>query len=385
MSAFGRHTREAQPKLNEHAGAPPDSADYRFAASMLIDARRTFLSFQKFCASSGLPDPDKWENIETIFSVAEALSHAGVKHVNLDGVEYSIKTVLRDLQTWIWKTYQQLPSPSLRRPDQAAIDTSPYEMLAQRIVELRAAHNIDVITTNYDAVFEYFAFKFHLPTHYPFSWKDGFGAGRGRNEWVLSPDKPGLGSCVCKLHGSVNYFENLDSPRDGIAVAADCGGDQKIGNSNIAGTFRDEPAILAMDAIWTIRKRFGEGFTPVIVPPTYAKLRRRKWLATTWNRALESLVQARCIIFVGYSMPRTDGFLRALITGAMAKRPSGSPPEVYVVDPCPDTHTRFREVFGPVIRGWFPRRFDSGSCQAILDVIHRHVKDGKLSLDIAKV
>ena len=73
---------------------------------------------------------------------------------------------------------------------------------------------------------------------------------------------------------------------------------------------------------------------PAIIPPTYAKLQRQPWLRRTWNRAFRAIKEAKLLIFIGYSMPESDGFMRAMIQGALAARSDPDPgPEVFVVNP----------------------------------------------------
>jgi hypothetical protein len=58
-------------------------------------------------------------------------------------------------------------------------------------------------------------------------------------------------------------------------------------------------------------------------------------LRQIWALAFEALRDSEKIVFIGYSMPESDGFLRAMIRSAMAAREDPNPPFVYVFDPDP--------------------------------------------------
>jgi len=121
---------------------------------------------------------------------------------------------------------------------------------------------------------------------------------------------------LCKLHGSVNFFQNNSKP-DGLFIANDLGDNTLIGRS---GVWKNKPAIFAVDAIWNIRKKHENNLTPSIIPPTYAKLTQQPWLREIWNKALIAMSEAKKIIFIGYSMPGSDGFIESFVHASMMLR-----------------------------------------------------------------
>jgi hypothetical protein len=76
-----------------------------------------------------------------------------------------------------------------------------------------------------------------------------------------------------------------------------------------------------------------------------AKLRPSPWCTPTWRGALDARRSASLIVFIGYSMPDSDGFMTTLLSGAMATRTGEKPPAVYIVDPCKQVHDRYHRLF----------------------------------------
>jgi hypothetical protein len=162
---------------------------------------------------------------------------------------------------------------------------------------------------------------------------------------------------LCKLHGSVNFFDTVcsDQPRLRVCIDTIQAG-KKIGGSRIptyhppADSMHDpekckcRPAIFAQDAIWSLRERYGKTLFPAIVPPTYAKLQGQPWLRPIWHAAFQAIEAARAIVFIGYSLPPSDGFMRAIFQGALASR-QGIGPAVYVVDPSECVFQRYAQLF----------------------------------------
>ncbi len=185
------------------------------------------------------------------------------------------------------------------------------------------------------------------------------------------------GPLLCKLHGSINYFQD-SSVSDKLHVANLLGGDKPIGKSCVSPQaidwWKDKPAILTVDAISDIWQDYGNNLSPAIIPPTYAKLTGQKWLRNIWHTALDILSKAKKIIFIGYSMPDSDGFMRALIHSAMAIRasqPNFVPPQVFVIDPCQDTHKRYQELFHETYKPLPPLPFSEATKSIIPDILQR--------------
>ncbi len=219
-----------------------------------------------------------------------------------------------------------------------------------------------------------------MPCSYPLIGSKSISIGGGNKPFVYlndQDDKNTNGPILCKLHGSINYFQD-GSDSDVLYVANLLGGDKPIGQSSVKpediNFWKDKPAILAVDAIWCIQQAYGNNFSPAIIPPTYAKLTGKSWLRNIWHTTLDILSKAKKIIFIGYSMPDSDGFMRALIHSAMAIRasqPNFVPPQVFVIDPCQDTHKRYQELFHETYKPLPPLPFSEATKSIIPDILQR--------------
>lgn len=327
--------------LRKHNVAEETSPDYRNAASLLTNAANAFRAFQYSCKLSGALSSIHAENLEDIFCVAEALKESGVDEVRLNGARYEIEELIQNIQLWIWKVYQQFP---LLNPARDAKGET-YNKLFALLKKDSISNRLIVLSTNYDLVYEYLAYKSDMPCVYSWGGFNEIKAGHGSSRYayfdeVQHPDKV----VMCKLHGSVNFFsDDMDKSNCKLNIANDLGDDKPIGRS---GVWKDKPAIFAVDAIWSIRQKYGDAFTPVIIPPTYAKLTQHEWLRGTWNRAINGLRNAKVIIFMGYSFPDSDGFMSALMRGAILTRGSLNDLKIYVIDPKKEVHERYLKIFG---------------------------------------
>jgi len=272
MKEFGEKAKIENFYLLKHAQADRNSREYRYAAPMLVDSAFVFKKFQEICMRSNTLSDDEIKNLETIFCIAEILKESGQEIISIDGHPYSIDTVIKEIQLWLWKIYQQYPFINDKK--KVAQENEPmYNQFFQIIGEPNIIDNITVITTNYDLIFEFKAFT------------------------------KGMLCSYC------------------------------IKNSR------------KINAIWNVQKKYGETFFPSIIPPTYSKLYHHNWLVEIWNNAFVALKNAKKIIFIGYSFPESDGFMRALIHAAMGLRCNEKLPEVYVIDSCKKTHERYKKIF----------------------------------------
>lgn len=366
MTEAGDPSRKDNENLPKHATAGRDSSDFRYAAPMLVESTEVFQKFQQFCKQSPtLRDADV-NNVENIFCIAEAMSESGLDHVELDNQEYEINEIIRHIQIWLWKVYHQLPMFKKIKVE--------YEKFFDSLLKSGIYNNFAVVTTNYDLVFEYLSFcKYKMPCYYPLGEFKSIRLGGGTEQYVYingQDDKNTKGPLLCKLHGSINYFHN-SSGSEKLYVADLLGGDKPIGKS---GRWKNELAILAVDAIWCIKQACGNNFSPAIIPPTYAKLTGQNWLRNIWHATLNILSRARKIIFIGYSMPDSDGFMRALIHSAQAirsSRPNFIPLQVFVIDPSPNTHRRYQELFHETYNPLSPLTFSEATKTVIPEILRR--------------
>ena|SRR3990170_4527934 len=90
-----------------------------------------------------------------------------------------------------------------------------------------------------------------------------------------------------------------------------------------------------------------------IVPPTWRKEVWKGGLAHQWSVMKHGLERARKIVFIGYSLPRSDLYFRHFL--ALALCPNNFLPRVYVwnpsiLDPASDEHESYVDLFEPLAR-----------------------------------
>lgn len=334
MREFSDLSVQTQPGLERFPG---------YAGDLLREAKQTYGEFRSWCELSGLGDFD-WNNVEDVFGVAEVLHKTGLERLKLSHRELPIEQVIREIELWIWKTYHQLPIKRGERARALPVDRVPYEKLFSLLRDLDLAERTTVVTTNYDIVVEYECFLHDIRCGYPTEWDSRFSAGHGSEFFVDNSRLEPPGPIVCKLHGSINFFRGVGRTSSGIAIAADLGDGRNIGPSG-GNSFKDEPAIVAVGAIELLHKRYGPTAVPAIVPPSYAKLGQEIWLRDMWGAAMRALTEAREIIFIGYSLPRSDGFIRSLLAGVAARRSHTTPLKATVIDPCAAVRKRYEKMF----------------------------------------
>src|SRR5262249_32290290 len=93
---------------------------------------------------------------------------------------------------------------------------------------------------------------------------------------------------------------------------------------------------------------------PLIVPPTWSKTGHYEQIAVVWQRAAKHLSEARNIIVVGYSLPRTDEFFRYLYALGTVSQTRLQQFIVVNNDRTEKVKRRFRNLLGPLAQ----RRFD---------------------------
>lgn len=348
MSTFGEYSKKQLQSLKDKHG--PGSKSPRDAAPLLIKNGEIFEAFQTYCKNH-LPKgwPFNPENMEHLFTVAEMMNECGTRSLELVGQQILLPNLLAAIKLWLWQIYRRIP---VHNPSRYKIDIEPYDLFVQTICEY-GLENISVVTTNYDLILEYLFNKMGLKVRYPldeqqFEFLDlcDYPDKRIASGIFESGEAMPL---LCKLHGSVNYFENQESAEGKLRIVADTA-KNSIGKSKIKpGT----PAIMAVDAIYKLAVE--NKFLPAIVAPSYAKLQGRGWLREIWRCAAETLSTARKWIFIGYSFPPSDGFMKSLINLSVMLR-KHDPPEVIVADPSKQTQHNYEQVFGKRFRP-YPEKF----------------------------
>jgi len=378
MAEFGRyiedeHMKFKKRKHDDPCAKPNQKEGFRKAGPMLVESFEVFKLFQNFCRQSKIMSEKAIQNMEQIFAVAETLRESGISHINLDGTTYDIHELISHIQLALWKVYH---TGRLAKKN----DTGDYTKIRKKIYEpffrqvIDHADSLTIITTNYDLNIEYLSYVVGGEKYrcvYPII-NDGnkysiiagqrtiYDMNTFNKRYVTylqsyiggdMVDYSGDGQrapLLCKLHGSINYFhDSRKEAGQNIYIADDLGNDEDIGFSN---KWKDEPSIFAVDAIWNLQNKYGRSLTPAIIPPTYSKLAGYEWLREIWNAAILALAKAKKIVFVGYRFPETDGFMSAMLQGALAMSESDDIPEIHVIDKSQETIERYEELFGTTLK-----------------------------------
>lgn len=80
-----------------------------------------------------------------------------------------------------------------------------------------------------------------------------------------------------------------------------------------------------------------------IVPPTWSKGEYHQKIGAVWRAAARHLSEARNIVVIGYSLPKSDMFFRYLFGLGTIGEPLN---RVVLMDPDPDVQKRFKELLG---------------------------------------
>jgi len=357
IAEFGRASDKAGESIRKH-----EAEDPRNGYEMFSDAYREFKEFQAFCERAHKFVNIDVNNMESIFCMAEAMVESNIEEMP--------KKRIDQIKRWLWKIYQRCPPAQLQlsESDKKKL-TYKYLRFFELLKKFELISSINVITTNYDLLFEYISWRNGVKCAYPFKKENprGLRLLKDKIPYVFLNRDENV-PIVCKLHGSINFFEKDGEffISDNAVPKSPCK-DIWIGKSYIP----DLPEILAFDALHELEKR-GKPSIPAIIPPTYAKLEGRSWLREIWNVALKSIQDAKYIIFIGYSMPQTDGFMNAMIQSAMAMRTCGEAPKVFVVDPSPSDG--YLKLFNKVIIDFYPFGFSETLEKGIFNDIFKECK-----------
>jgi len=359
------------------------------ATKILIPAGEIFEKFQKLCENAkGFVNIDT-KNMEDIYCIAESMAECDIKEIreikNDKGENLKLEELIEKIKLWLWKIYQKFP-PFDDDKNPPPPKSPPYKKFFKSIKENNLSHRMTVITTNYDIVFEYFAWEAGIPCKYPFEsneyepliLRDGKDK-EGSQNYISDDESAPL---LCKLHGSINYFSNdKEKDKENIYITNKIFEEgQGWGISKVPirePKTKGKPAILVLDAICHISDKPNPQLVPAIIPPTYSKLKGYAWLQNIWKTAFQAIQTAETLIFIGYSFPESDGFMKALFQGSFAHHKEKEKPCIYVFDPkagkdC-DTGKRYIERFRPLIERLklFPLRFEEAVDTELKNILEK--------------
>jgi hypothetical protein len=147
----------------------------------------------------------------------------------------------------------------------------------------------------------------------------------------------GTGVKLLKLHGSINWGQDLNS-KEIVPIAVD----SLLSNFAIVTDQSLTHHTLPVGASFAKLKSFAP--MPVIVPPGLFKAEYQDSIGNVWQEAAKELESAKEIIVIGYSLPETDFFFRYLY--ALGTVGQTILRRFAVFNPDRDVEGRFRSLLG---------------------------------------
>lgn len=198
-----------------------------------------------------------------------------------------------------------------------------------------------IITTNYDLCIEVQLLRFNrLRVRLVGNWVSSSGNPQGKGEnaeaSIYDSESP---VTLLRLHGAVNW-----------GIASQIGLDGKLQYD-----FRVVSHLDPKDRLpWAIKSDLygAESTTPFLVAPTILKHQADGPYAEQWREAAKALAKARHVIFVGYSFPESDAYMRYFLGASLSENVDLE--SIIIVDPRAD------EIVGRLAanRGYGPHFVD---------------------------
>jgi hypothetical protein len=137
---------------------------------------------------------------------------------------------------------------------------------------------------------------------------------------------------IHKLHGSMNWYFNLEDPDDDREALLG----RRLSNQTVQVTLRKQIPQ---------RLRFrGQAVRFVVVPPIYAKQAfLETFMKPVWEEATNDLKRTRRLVFFGYSLPPTDIEAEKLFQRAVKQ--NSQLRWIDLINPDPGAASRYAEVF----------------------------------------
>ena len=159
-------------------------------------------------------------------------------------------------------------------------------------------NELSIITTNYDVMIEFILSKLGWHCYLPGKWnavvvdKKYHMAGQMCSDNKSHP-------LLCKLHGSLNWYSE---PDDATKFQVE---------NAILGSYTKE--LRHPKEIYLPKVSFNNYKpirTPLIVPPTLFKMQTSPIFRVIWNEAGKALEEAEKLVFIGFSFPKSDIYIR---------------------------------------------------------------------------
>lgn len=192
------------------------------------------------------------------------------------------------------------------------LPVDPMRMLLGESKERKSGNKLSIITTNYDITLEYMLWRLGLRCYVPFEWEPIMVdlEYKSQSESMYDSAEYETNVLICKLHGSINWFSHPKN-RNSLNVM------NKLYRGEIDEDLDDEDDLSSPDfnfkTVWYPEisdDSYKHDQVPFIVPPTIFKLQPDRRIQAIWDAAGMALQKADKLIFVGYSFPESDLYIR---------------------------------------------------------------------------
>jgi hypothetical protein len=314
-------------------------------------------------------------NLETIFSLIEMgkLIDIFPGHISIDKLHEAIQRV-------IVRTIE-LSTSYYYKPNSA----DAYYLLASEIKfleEQRKPSRSSVLTFNYDVAMDLALERLVEGINYCLHEKQGSSAG---------------GFKLLKLHGSFNWAKHKKNGQGGVIPISPkrffneyyppppqektfiTTRDLPIQKQTVKTTFQIDIG----SRINKLKPDFYSGCevslidnSPLIVPPTWSKTEYHTILRNVWAQAAKEISEAKYIIIIGYSFPKSDLFFKYLFALGMLNIHRIK--SFWVIDINEDTINGYKEFIGSPIKKEIFRESRQQFDRFVVEQIHQFFQWNKL-------
>ena len=228
-----------------------------------------------------------------------------------------------------------------------SLKTTPQSLIYRFLLselnkeQLKNAGDLSIITFNYDLLLERVLEEisqrghpdtFCFPGCYRFENLGDVQGMRGEDKFITKNFEH-KGIALLKLHGSMNWHSRHNSRTPNPKGMFDIRRDLHVLNARMIQT----------DIVWKRQSRTVY-MKPVIIPPVSGKRGMiHRDIVGLWDKAGKALRKADRVVIAGYSCPLLDLEARILLSENLRANPNK---KVFVIDPSPQTATRFIELCG---------------------------------------
>lgn len=183
-------------------------------------------------------------------------------------------------------------------------------------------NELSIITTNYDVMIEFMLLKFGWHCHLPGEWVAIKEEKYQPIDTIYSNNKSQ--PLLCKLHGSLNWFRDAN---DATKLQVE----NVIFSADYIDNKHEHKSIYLPKVSFGKYEPIG---TPLIVPPTLFKMQTIPIFREIWNAAGKALEEAEKLVFIGFSFPESDTYIKYFLASNLYENVDLG--DIEIVDPNAD-------------------------------------------------